>query len=279
MTPSDIIKHLSTIQSPNRFPKVALSEARAQWADVYPLIEQLMHKFINNQKLSEGEERCLSFGIHLIADRKEYSAFSLLVELCNRDDEFDSPLDVLIGDILTEDLWFYFFLLCQGNTQPLMKLIESEKSGEWVKIAAMKCLFALLEAQKIEKSVITSKLSTWYDFLVKHHYSTLADNLVLYSISAQLEEARPVICQLQESHRLEYSQFSEQEVNEWKLKHPLTLLDGQYQTMEMDVMRMASWAGFSISMPSFQTPNEKFKVGRNDPCICGSGKKYKKCCL
>jgi len=21
------------------------------------------------------------------------------------------------------------------------------------------------------------------------------------------------------------------------------------------------------------------KIGRNDPCICGSGKKYKKCCL
>ncbi len=23
----------------------------------------------------------------------------------------------------------------------------------------------------------------------------------------------------------------------------------------------------------------KNKIGRNDPCICGSGKKYKKCCL
>ena len=21
------------------------------------------------------------------------------------------------------------------------------------------------------------------------------------------------------------------------------------------------------------------KIGRNDPCVCGSGKKYKKCCL
>ena len=21
------------------------------------------------------------------------------------------------------------------------------------------------------------------------------------------------------------------------------------------------------------------KVGRNDPCLCGSGKKYKKCCI
>lgn len=24
--------------------------------------------------------------------------------------------------------------------------------------------------------------------------------------------------------------------------------------------------------------NNKFKIGRNDPCYCGSGKKYKKCC-
>ncbi|MBS0271843.1 MAG: SEC-C domain-containing protein [Proteobacteria bacterium] len=24
---------------------------------------------------------------------------------------------------------------------------------------------------------------------------------------------------------------------------------------------------------------QKVKIGRNDPCSCGSGKKYKKCCL
>ncbi len=28
-----------------------------------------------------------------------------------------------------------------------------------------------------------------------------------------------------------------------------------------------------------QTPIRVMKVGRNDPCPCGSGKKYKKCCL
>ena len=29
-----------------------------------------------------------------------------------------------------------------------------------------------------------------------------------------------------------------------------------------------------------QTPAViKSKIGRNDPCLCGSGKKYKKCCL
>jgi uncharacterized protein YecA (UPF0149 family) len=24
---------------------------------------------------------------------------------------------------------------------------------------------------------------------------------------------------------------------------------------------------------------QNIKIGRNDPCFCGSGKKYKKCCL
>ena len=27
-----------------------------------------------------------------------------------------------------------------------------------------------------------------------------------------------------------------------------------------------------------QTPKIQKKIGRNDPCPCGSGKKYKKCC-
>lgn len=31
-------------------------------------------------------------------------------------------------------------------------------------------------------------------------------------------------------------------------------------------------------VPPVPVPSEP-KVGRNDPCPCGSGKKYKKCCL
>jgi hypothetical protein len=30
--------------------------------------------------------------------------------------------------------------------------------------------------------------------------------------------------------------------------------------------------------PSINTRNTRKAVGRNDPCVCGSGKKYKKCC-
>jgi hypothetical protein len=31
--------------------------------------------------------------------------------------------------------------------------------------------------------------------------------------------------------------------------------------------------------PAAQSPEHKVKIGRNDPCPCGSGKKYKRCCI
>jgi uncharacterized protein YecA (UPF0149 family) len=39
------------------------------------------------------------------------------------------------------------------------------------------------------------------------------------------------------------------------------------------VLRMISEVGEHSSHA-----DGKFKVGRNDPCPCGSGKKYKRCC-
>jgi preprotein translocase subunit SecA len=38
------------------------------------------------------------------------------------------------------------------------------------------------------------------------------------------------------------------------------------------------YAPFEL-LPRELKNSNKLKVGRNDPCYCGSGKKYKKCCL
>ncbi len=55
---------------------------------------------------------------------------------------------------------------------------------------------------------------------------------------------------------------------------------------ESDVYSLQGWVGVDFG-ESFEDDNEillntPFKresfVGRNDPCPCGSGKKYKKCC-
>jgi len=51
----------------------------------------------------------------------------------------------------------------------------------------------------------------------------------------------------------------DKEVKKWMKKHPEVLQGGE--TVRIATVR-----------------REEPKVGRNDPCPCGSGKKYKKCC-
>jgi len=43
---------------------------------------------------------------------------------------------------------------------------------------------------------------------------------------------------------------------------------------------MPSLMKFDFSKESYLKPikNENPKIGRNEPCLCGSGKKYKMCC-
>jgi uncharacterized protein YecA (UPF0149 family) len=52
------------------------------------------------------------------------------------------------------------------------------------------------------------------------------------------------------------------------------------------VLRIIPWGGFATkrsqrvddSRNTHHTERRVEKVGRNDPCPCGSGRKYKKCC-
>jgi len=52
---------------------------------------------------------------------------------------------------------------------------------------------------------------------------------------------------------------NEKEVKKWLKKHPEVAAGGDTQKVET-------------------VKRAEPKTGRNDPCICGSGKKYKKCC-
>jgi uncharacterized protein YecA (UPF0149 family) len=50
------------------------------------------------------------------------------------------------------------------------------------------------------------------------------------------------------------------------------------ETMERDPFRQ-KFLKVTNALKQAARENPKRKVGRNDPCPCGSGKKYKKCCL
>ena len=54
----------------------------------------------------------------------------------------------------------------------------------------------------------------------------------------------------------------------------------QIRTMELpsEAMRFDLLRQLADIKPPVTQPEQQKKVGRNDPCPCGSGKKYKRCC-
>jgi preprotein translocase subunit SecA len=61
-------------------------------------------------------------------------------------------------------------------------------------------------------------------------------------------------------------------------RQPSTTIDAlekEFQRKKQRELEAASRSGGDASQPSQRRTGEK--VGRNDPCPCGSGKKYKKC--
>jgi preprotein translocase subunit SecA len=63
-------------------------------------------------------------------------------------------------------------------------------------------------------------------------------------------------------------------------RQPSTTIDAlekEFHRKKQRELEAASFAGAGdASQPTQRRTGEK--VGRNDPCPCGSGKKYKKCC-
>lgn len=60
--------------------------------------------------------------------------------------------------------------------------------------------------------------------------------------------------------------------------HDEEFLDDDYDDDGYDDYRYADYDAEPVPLP-YTIVNEEPKIGRNDPCPCGSGKKYKKCCM
>lgn len=50
------------------------------------------------------------------------------------------------------------------------------------------------------------------------------------------------------------------------------------RTQEPKLMRFDRLKQLADIKPPLTQPEKQKKVGRNDPCPCGCGKKYKRCC-
>ncbi|GHV76000.1 hypothetical protein AGMMS49942_08210 [Spirochaetia bacterium] len=178
------------------------------------------------------------------------------------------------------------FSTYNGDLSLLNGVIENQNLNEFVRRAALRAYEYITRDGHITREDMISYLHSLIRHCLEHEESeyALAGSIVNTVIDAHLFELIPEVETLFDRDMIDhfimgtYDSF----IN--------YVFDTRYddrRNIHIDdtIGDLEHWACFAepkpkpMAPPSVLSPANKKKVGRNDPCPCGSGKKYKHCCL
>jgi hypothetical protein len=295
---TQITKHLSTIveQKP---PIEAIVAAKENWPEFLPVIIELMDKF-NQDTLMEQEGLLLYMGILLLVEMQQYDLFEDFITLCDGDDGDGEPLGELLGDSVTDGLSSYFYILANGRHKPLAQLLLSQVAGEYIRNSALDAIFSQYESGQIPKKTLSILVDRLLDLYKEQKEYYLLGSLAELLINYQWQEYQPKILALLDDDYIESLSLSQECIEKWQSsgKNEGVLASGLVKK-ELDVITdINRWICYRPvpqntltakkdknshltvrTLTPERIAEEKNALGRNEPCDCGSGKKYKKCCM
>lgn len=299
LTLDEILLRLSTEQQVSEnteqllFPADALLAAKSQWAEFWPHIAALMQRMQADEELSDEEYQLLFYGVMLLADVADVSKAPTFMQWVDTKDGLGSDLEYTLGDAMTEDLATMLFVLSAGQQAPLQQLLLSEKAGIYVKAAALAALFAQLELAEQQglapdTAALLPLLQQVIEVASRHGQKFVLAELAIWCITFDLQQLKPRFELLLRQNKIDLSVISSREISRWQLADSEKPLASGLVREHFDVMSLQHWLAFQpdSAEPTAEaaagcsaTATAKVLVGRNDACPCGSGKKYKKCCL
>ena len=298
MEPAAILDQLMHSED---LPKEALRAASGRRADMAPLfIEQ-----IESYSTGSGEEHLgnppLFFIFHLLGEWGETSAYRALARFLRLHPD---DVDAAISDAITLTTHRVMAAVFDGDPQPIYNIILDENADEFVRSRMCETLAMLVLQGRLERAEAASFLrdcwinlqprdgcfvwSGWENAIallglaelrgiVKEAFDQgiIPRSWLSYSdFEDDLEHAIRNPTEPWPNRRDEYSLFGDtiEELSTWYCFTEKYKEDRERQ-------RNAPLLPFVHQMATKPITNPLRGVGRNDPCPCGSGKKYKKCCL
>ncbi|MDR1900966.1 MAG: DUF1186 domain-containing protein [Treponema sp.] len=299
MTYNEIIQALKHF-TPGMHQK-ALREAMDQFEALKPaLLESLDFAYENRKKLMEEKPDYFfhKYAMFLLAQYKEKEAFPKLVRILNAE---ESGLHYLLGDILTEDYYLILTSTFNGDTALLKQMIEGKTINQWARKAAADTLIVLYLNGVFKREEIVDYYRTLLQRLSGESMSVLTGILLNQIIDARFTELLPEVRILYDkglvdidevcphkdfikavnNHKIQSLKFSTRQIDD-----ALTMMEKWAEleefSIEDTVDKNNSDNGELEDKPDNKDTGLKQtlkKIGRNDPCPCDSGKKYKKCCM
>jgi hypothetical protein len=309
-----IIEQLSLSDT---FPRQALEAAAANRAELVPKFLREIDAFLAMASEDRvGVPTPLFYAFHLLAEWRETAAYRPLLSVLQLPFE---DIDELLGDAVTETAARVVASVYDGDPQPVIDIINDPDAGPNVRWQMFKTLTILVLRNKLERSRVVSflhdcvtvlpqaKHQVWLGWmqtiaalgvveLAPHVRSAFdqgfiaADFFSFDEFEAFLQDG---VAGTASNDRV-YSLFGDtgEELANWarineavadgksitsaELAKLLAMSDEDFATELYHRINATKALQYSSLAPE---TNALRSVGRNDPCPCDSGKKYKKCCL
>lgn len=206
-----------------------------------------------------------------------------------------SFIEYWFGDVYIENTWFLFFLfLKEGAADSLLEVLRKPNMDAYSKYVAFEAMEQLVFHYPETKEKVAAWLGDLLAFYIENMDNkdiidtTAVCDIEYTALNIRAENLLPQLKILHENDCINQTicagyQFVEEEMKSSDiLENDKKKLPSVYDLAEKERIILEEDApGDNPVQPAEPTcsPPKAPKAGRNDPCPCGSGKKYKKCCL
>lgn len=281
------------------FPRKRLQELITEKEEMIPHLLDVMKEVRENPDavLDYPTRFDHIYACYLLAQFRVKEFFPLWIDILKFPDEMPHNL---FGDVITEDADRILASVYDGDIEAIKGLIEDAEVDEYVRQAGMTCLVVLVYNEELSreevldyfKTLMTTKLQTdnFYvnagivnactDLYPDEVYNEIKDlykkdvvesgAVNIHDVDRTLQESKEMYLKRQkQSNRSSYINDTIEELHWWA-----TFKQPERKRRRRKVRKTAMP---QLSMKT--NPAKKVdKVGRNEPCPCGNGKKHKKCC-
>ncbi len=305
----EFLKPLEYLKQP--FPREAVEIAVERREEAIPyLLRSLEWANANPAEANDGDRPYMLhvFGLYLLAQFRETRALPLVIQL------FHNPrYEELTGAIATEGLSQILASVSGGDAGPIQAVIEDASFDQWVRSAAVNALGVLVHSGLRSRQEISAYLGellsgrlerkpshVWdivcavcSDFGFAEHLPAIRQAFAEKLVNPRFDPLEDLEQEIQlppgTSHRVSWKRYglvsdTIEAINWWDCFRTEAEVRAEKARRLQQIAAGGQTSGLlpdefkPVGAAATPLVRSAPKVGRNDPCPCNSGKKYKKCC-
>lgn len=292
----DAVQILDRLADRPSLPIEALRAAGADRASSVPIFLDAIEQYLSPGG-TQIPPAAIFFVFHLLGEWREKSAYRPLGRLLRCP---PGEVDAVFGGAITETTHRVMAAVFDGDPDPLCQIVLDAKADEFIRSRMCEAVAMAAFYGELQRADAARFLRTCYSELEPQAECFVWNGWQSAIALLGLAELKPLVEQAFARGLINPSWLSiahfEQDL-ELSIENPAALplrSHGEFSLFGDTIEEMSSWYCFSskaqgdakrglarldqlgLSGPAI---NPFRKVGRNDPCPCGSGRKFKKCCL